>query len=135
MRYLATINFIIGSIALMMGILLCIQNDSGHSGVDPIRDGSLCFLPIVVIAIICVISTRFKSIISWFSFIIGCSGFGFGFYIHHTGVMQQYNYWLRRGMLDQNSYSLWLLLGYLFAILAALGLVYFVFLKKRGTHF
>ena len=127
---MAAINFTIGSIALIIGVAYCIQNDSGHSGFDPIRDGSLYFLPVIIVAVICVVFTRLKSLISWFSLIIGISGFGFGFYAHHTGIMQQYDFWLERGLLAQNFHSFWLLLGYLFITVAALGFVYFIFLKK-----
>jgi len=136
MRYLAAVNIMIGSIALIMGVAYCIQNDSGHSGFDPIREGSVYFLPIIIIAVICVVFTRFKSLISWFSLIIGFSGFVFGFYVHHTGIMQQYDYWLERGMLSPNPHSFWLLLGYLSLTVTALGFVYFIFLekKKHNSH-
>lgn len=121
MKILAIAGFIIGSLALGIGILYCLNNRSGHTGVDP-RLCSLGFLPIFAAGILCLLQSNLRDQFGWLALLLGIFGMGFGFFIDFTGIMREYSRWALGGLKNPPDNAALLISGYfLIALLALIG--------------
>jgi hypothetical protein len=135
MKYVAKTISIIGSIAIIMGVIYCFGNNSGHSGFNPTW-GSFIFVPLIAIGAFCLAYSKLNSLSAWISMVISVSGFGFGLFIQHTGIMQLYEVWLSNGMPDSNPHSTLLLVGYFIGTYLIVAIIYLFFRnsKKKITE-
>lgn len=111
MKIVSWIGFVLGLIALILGVIYCLTNNSGHSSMDPLV-GSKFFIPLLMFGILHLILSSGRTISAWLLSLIGTGGAGFGLFIHKMAIMQEYDYWAYRGLEAQNPYSAILVLSY-----------------------
>lgn len=108
----------LGLVALVIGLLYCLQNTSGHSGVNPIQ-ASLGFLPILGIGIFLLCKPTWRRA-GWVTTVIGVFGLGFGSFVSKLQIMQGYETWLKSGQESSES-SIPLLLVFVIFLFVSLG--------------
>ena len=87
---------------LMTGTLVIytVQNDSGHTGIDPYRSLAV-FVPVAIIGLIHLAVVRSPGHHRWLAasaFTIGLLGVVFLVYLDRSNTLLQYEVWIERGM-------------------------------------
>ena len=87
---------------LMTGALVIytVENDSGHTGIDPYRL-LVVFVPVAIIGLIHLAAVRSPGHHRWLAvsaFTIGLLGVVFLVYLDRSNTLLQYEVWIERGM-------------------------------------
>ena len=118
-----------GALAFLGSVAYCAANGSGHSGFD-LRDAWMLYVPVLVAAVgVWHLGGRVEAVLAAS---LGVLGGGFGFFVHHFGVMQEYQFWISQGMQVRNPRADWLLSGYVgFSLVVSVGAIWIS--RMRGA--
>lgn len=113
-----------GVLVMACAMAYCWLNKAGHSSLD-LRGGWVVFGPLLVIGLgfLARGDRRAGSV----SVAVGLPGMGFGYFVHHLGIMQEYNFWASQSLAPKNPYSGLLLASYGVLLVVVLAMA----LKKR----
>lgn len=104
-------------IVLLAAVGYCWQNESGHSGVDPLIL-LIFFGPVFAGGLVGRLLTRGRLLSARSVEVVGFVGMAFGFFITKLGILNLYEDWIAAGMPERNPNASILLTGF---VLGGLG--------------
>lgn len=99
-------------VSLLVGLIYCWTNRSGHTGFDPYL-GFALFAPIFIIGISVRLMTRGRLHAARAAEVTGFIGLVFIPFITELGILQEYEKWAAAGMPERHPYADLLLAGFL----------------------
>lgn len=100
-----TLSFTAGLVTVGFLLTYTIQNDSGHTGLDPYHALAV-FVPVSIIGLIHLAVVRPFGSAGWLAasaFVVGLFGVAFLVYLDRSNTLLQYEVWIDRGM-PENRY-------------------------------
>ncbi len=88
-----------GVLVLAGAMTYCWMNKAGHSALD-LREAWVLFGPVLVVGL--GLLWRGECRVARVSIAVGILGIGFGYFAHHLGIMQKYNFWASNGLEPRN---------------------------------
>ena len=93
----------LGTVCLILGMVYCALNASGHSGFDP----CLGVVPFALLAGVGLglwaVTQRYR--LGLVTLLVGLLGAMFCYLVHHLGIMQHYEFWVKNGLQAKSSIS------------------------------
>ena len=120
-----------GVMVLGVAMAYCWLNASGHTALE-LRDGWVVFGPLMLIG--CGLLVRGERRAGWGTVLVGLLGCGFGYFVHHLGIMQEYNFWAKNGLQAKNPHAALWLLGYGTGVVVTLGVATLGWRDRRGNE-
>ena len=114
------------SLCVVVGVLFCYQNRTGHTSLSPYW-GLLFFGAASVMGFLVQHRQR------WLTLTSGLSGIFLVLLVSQRNILNQYENWIVKGMPDRNPYADFWLTGFLLAYLGALVFSYRRAAKKEST--
>lgn len=91
---------LVGACTLAGIVTYTIQNDSGHTGVNP-YSAMVVFVPVTVTGLVHVLALRRRQTWKWpgtMALAVGLAGVALLIYLDTSNTLLQYEVWLHRGM-------------------------------------
>ena len=121
----------VGGLSVMvLAMAYCWLNAAGHTALE-LRDGWVVFGPLMLIGV--GLRVRGDRQAGRVTLVVGVLGMAFGYFVHHLGIMQEYNYWAKHGLEAKNPHAAWWLIAWGVLVAAALG-VSFTGWRGRGAR-